>query len=870
MSFTPTPEQEHAVELSHQVMKLKLSALAGSAKTSTCILIAEANKRPSLYLAFNKTMAEDAAGRFPDWVEVRTTHSLAYKVFGRKYAHKLSRPSGAYQNVGWTGSEVARLLHIPSQIIRSTGEIVTSTSIGACVVATVSNFEHSADTELSKKHVSLAAIPAKKQTREDFPKKKLQSEILKSAEILWRKRTDLHSPVLISHDTYLKLYQLSNPDLSQYEIIYLDEYQDTNPCVHAIAMQQTKSAMIAVGDQYQAIYCQPAGSMVTVVSNKYSRTKHTTYEKKDIADIVVGDVVATYGIGQSHLYKTGKTVTKKGSRLFSGNIVKVSVDDKKSSYTDDHLVVIKLGDFNCGKQVVYLMQKGNQFRIGVAPWKYKGGMFGAAQRASAEGANAMWVLGVHDKYSDALLHENLFSYKYGIPQVCFKDHSTNDKQVNGVKFWETYGDNVSQGVCLLSDLGLSVNHPLWQGKKGTMVCAKMRSSFVTQARNLIDGMLMAVMTPEDINNTVSHGRLGLEWWKPIKVEKEKVEDVQVFSIEVEDTHTYFCDDILTHNCFRGAVNAMKMLDWPESGLTKSFRFGQEVADLANEVLRDNDTGSYRTQMKGFEKLSTRVLSKMDWCDEEKKNTSPVTKIYRTNAHLISDAIEDIVAGKNVAIQIDIQNFIKCLESGVALMNGEKSKVKHDTFVGFDNWKEFKEEAEHSQECAKLLRLITGGEVGKILGTLRSYRAPKQYDTKYSTAHKMKGLEDDIIWLADDFPSPFDKQGNWTGLVQEEQNLLYVALTRAKRVLIKNSSIEEILCYHKDTKEGQSLTLGNVSVVKYEPYMNSDTLERAIDVETIRLGGRLLSDEDLFCEGDNLHPDDPHWQNMDMEFGGLPQ
>lgn len=576
MSFTPTQEQLDAVEMSHVVRNLKLSALAGSAKTSTCVLIAQANPCPSLYLAFNKTMAQDAAGRFPDWVEVRTTHSLAYRVFGRQYAHKLTRPAGAYQNVGWTGSEVARLLHIPSQIIRSTGEIVTSSSIGACVILTVNNFEHSADKEISKKHVSLLAIPSKKQTRHDFPEKKLRAEILKSAEILWRKRTDLNSPVLISHDTYLKLYQLSNPDLSQYEMIYLDEYQDTNPCVHAIAMQQTKSNMVAVGDKFQAIY----------------------------------------------------------------------------------------------------------------------------------------------------------------------------------------------------------------------------------------------------------------GW-------------------------------------RSAVNAMDLVSWPESALTKSFRFGQSVADLANEILRDNKTGEYRTKMQGFEKVDTKIMSKWDWSNE--KVEGAVTRIYRTNAYLIADAIEDMVAGKNVAIQIDVQNFIKCLESGVALMNGEKSKVKHDVFVGFDSWKEFKEEAEHNQECQKLLRLITGGDVGKILGTLRNYRVPKTFEVKYSTAHKMKGLEDDIVWLADDFPSAYDKNGNWIGLTQEEQNILYVALTRAKKVLVKNSTIEEILCYYQESKESVGaigVTIGSIQSLDYD--LQNDPLRRAIDLETVKLGGRMLDDADLFCEGDNLHPDDPHWENMDMEFGGLPQ
>ena len=60
MNVELTQEQKDAVELSHQVKKLKLNAASGSSKTTTCTLIAEANPCPSLYLAFNKTMADDA------------------------------------------------------------------------------------------------------------------------------------------------------------------------------------------------------------------------------------------------------------------------------------------------------------------------------------------------------------------------------------------------------------------------------------------------------------------------------------------------------------------------------------------------------------------------------------------------------------------------------------------------------------------------------------------------------------------------------------------------------------------------------------------------------------------------------------------
>ena len=171
-----------------------------------------------------------------------------------------------------------------------------------------------------------------------------------------------------------------------------------------------------------------------------------------------------------------------------------------------------------------------------------------------------------------------------------------------------------------------------------------------------------------------------------------------------------------------------------------------------------------------------------------------------------------------------------------------------------------------------MRLITGGEIGKILGTLRNYRVPNTFEVKYSTAHKMKGLEDDIVWLADDFPSVYDKNGNWVGLTQEEQNILYVALTRAKKVLVKNSTIEEILCYYKEPVESSEQSIGVTvgSIQEIEVDLCADPLRRAIDLETVKLGGRMLDDADLFCEGDNLHPDDPHWENMDMEFGGLPQ
>ena len=92
MSFKPTAEQQAAINkgTDELVSKLKINAGAGAAKTTTLGLIAEEAPVNSLYLAFNKSMVEEAKNRFPGWVEVRTTHGLAYATFGAQIRAKLS------------------------------------------------------------------------------------------------------------------------------------------------------------------------------------------------------------------------------------------------------------------------------------------------------------------------------------------------------------------------------------------------------------------------------------------------------------------------------------------------------------------------------------------------------------------------------------------------------------------------------------------------------------------------------------------------------------------------------------------------------------------------------------------------------------
>lgn len=240
----PTPQQFRVTEMAAAVQMLKIEAGAGCGKTSTLEYVSEQERVASLYIAFNKVTATEALERFPSHVTSRTTHSLAFAAIGNAYMGKLNRPKGAYRNVAGTPSEIALYYGIEGN-----PEVITQAAIGAFVKKTVERFEQSADTELVMSHV-----PRKEMEKFLKEEPNLPAYVLRFAKRMWKDRVDLSSPVLATHDTYLKLYQLSQPYLN-YKIIYADEFQDTTPCVLDIIMRQADHAkIIMVGDRRQAIY----------------------------------------------------------------------------------------------------------------------------------------------------------------------------------------------------------------------------------------------------------------------------------------------------------------------------------------------------------------------------------------------------------------------------------------------------------------------------------------------------------------------------------------------------------------------------------------------------------------------------------------
>jgi len=225
-----TEEQYPAIHSSAR--KLLIQAFAGTGKTTTLVGYASHHHQVRmLYLCYNKSVEMAARNRFPRNVTCKTAHGLAYAVYGSQYQHKQ------------TGN--LRLTDIARTLDSQNWELVRD------VVDTLNTFMASADMALGPEHCS------RFEGRRMLTSAQQQylAQVVCLAGQVWARMVDLQDrSVPITHDGYLKLYQLSCPDLSErFGAILLDEGQDVNPVI-ADLVQRQKITQVTVGDRHQQLY----------------------------------------------------------------------------------------------------------------------------------------------------------------------------------------------------------------------------------------------------------------------------------------------------------------------------------------------------------------------------------------------------------------------------------------------------------------------------------------------------------------------------------------------------------------------------------------------------------------------------------------
>ena len=232
-----TNEQQAII---HSTGDIKINAVAGSGKTTTVIEYAKSRPKQSriLYLAFNKSVKLEAIQKFADKglnnVQVETAHSLAF--------HHIVKNSRYHVHpTGYKSHEIKELLEIKGYKEKHTEYIIASH-----VQQFTAYFCNSTASRVKNlNYLDVIAEPKARVFAKNF-----YSEILKFTRLFLAKME--RGEIEISHDFYLKKFQLSQPQLP-YNYILFDEGQDASPAMLEVFLKQ-KGTKVIVGDTHQQIY----------------------------------------------------------------------------------------------------------------------------------------------------------------------------------------------------------------------------------------------------------------------------------------------------------------------------------------------------------------------------------------------------------------------------------------------------------------------------------------------------------------------------------------------------------------------------------------------------------------------------------------
>lgn len=219
---------------------IKINAVAGSGKTTTIIEYAASRPKTGkiLYLAFNKSVKLEAVRKFADKgldnVTVETAHSLAYKHIVYNHSYKV-------KSQGYNTNEIVEMLSL-----RGTGEKHTEFIVANHIKKFIAYFCNSDKQKVQELNYLDVVSDSKARAFVSSHYNYIENQ---SRQLLSKMNK---GEIEVTHDFYLKKFQLSEPKLP-YDYILFDEGQDASPAMLDVFFKQ-EGTKVVVGDTHQQIY----------------------------------------------------------------------------------------------------------------------------------------------------------------------------------------------------------------------------------------------------------------------------------------------------------------------------------------------------------------------------------------------------------------------------------------------------------------------------------------------------------------------------------------------------------------------------------------------------------------------------------------
>ncbi|XP_045025569.1 F-box DNA helicase 1 isoform X1 [Daphnia magna] len=258
--------------------------------------------------------------------------------------------------------------------------------------------------------------------------------------------------------------------------------------------------------------------------------------------------------------------------------------------------------------------------------------------------------------------------------------------------------------------------------------------------------------------------------------------------------------------WRYAVNALNKVPATHTFyLTQSFRFGPEIGFMANSCLSVLNNVNDKC-LVGIN-VRDRLNSATHPLDVALRSGRQFCFLARTNLTLFKKAVQVLgydtignsqtpkpkiaFAGGLKAMNLDLLLDVNHLRQGALDKIVSPFLRNRRLFGNFSAFIKYVETTMDMEWGARIAQVNwSGSNTEKYVEAIRSANVHiSEADVVFSTAHKSKGMEWDTVALLDDFV-PTLVSARVTEEQQEERNLLYVAVTRAKRNLVINPA-----CYY---------------------------------------------------------------------------
>lgn len=365
------------------------------------------------------------------------------------------------------------------------------------------------------------------------------------------------------------------------EWVLLDEAQDTDEQQFRFLFDMINpDYFFIVGDIKQ---CQPEGTMIQLASG----------ETRAIEDLVVGDQLITYDVnsgrvlgGKSH-NATNCKVLGIDAHIEDEPLVKVTFEDGNSTmYSYNHKTLMCLDDIRENFLVYLMCDKNNRFRVGKSQFKNTTNTNIYRAKMRAEGCQKIWILKTFKTDKEARVYEDKISCFYRIPQVTFQLNKTTYTQEDIDYIYDGL-DTYQNALNCLHDHYKYYDYPFCSSNDNNHFASNAYGE--CYACNLIAANMSMLQFDPDrtLNQKERKKRIAISHIEHIAGAH------RVYSLNVEKTHTYIADNIITHNCiyrWRAArpdllQNMAKREDVTVFDLNENYRNGYNILNYAKNLIR---------------------------------------------------------------------------------------------------------------------------------------------------------------------------------------------------------------------------------------------------------------------------------------------